>query len=105
MFLTSSKANPPRTQIKPVDAIQWVGTWESVGVIKGFTNGAISERPDLDFKRCYLHIQTPAGERRVSPKDWILKTKSGALFILKPETFNLIFEPAPGEKFQLKKYL
>lgn len=79
---------------KPVviEAVQWDGRWEDVQRIKNFSNGAVHEKNDLDYKRAYLWIDTLEGEMQVSPKDWIIKGVKGEFYPCKPDIFEATYE-------------
>lgn len=53
---------------------------------------------DPDERQPSLIIPTLEGEMRVSRGDWIIKGVKGEFYPCKPDVFDVIYEPVPGDE-------
>lgn len=82
-----------RKRLIVVQAVQWTGT--NVDSILGFVLARASVR-DESFQRDrprVLIIETPEGEMRAEPGDWIICGVRGEFYPVKPDIFDATYEP------------
>lgn len=97
-----------RFRKKPVtiDAIQWLGTFESYGKICSFTGLALQNNHNGESEPQELYIPTLEGEHVAKKGDWIIRGVKGEFYPCKPDIFELTYEQVSegiAEVFDTKK--
>jgi hypothetical protein len=75
---------------KPVviEAVQWLGTGESMDAIRDLDTGTRA----VDFTSDNVFISTLEGQMTASIGDWIIKGVKGELYPCKPDIFEATYE-------------
>jgi hypothetical protein len=75
---------------KPVviEAVQWLGTTDSMEAIRGLDTGTRA----VDFTHENIFISTLEGQMTASIGDWIIRGVSGELYPCKPDIFMMTYE-------------
>ncbi len=76
-----------------VEAVQWIGTGDSMEAIRALDPGTRA----VDFTSHNVFISTLEGQMTAEIGDWIIKGVSGELYPCKPEIFLLTYEMVSQE--------
>jgi hypothetical protein len=81
-----------RFRKKPVviDAVQWLGTGESMDAIRALDTGTRA----VDFTADNVFIVTLEGQMTATIGDWIIKGVNGELYPCKPDIFLKTYDLA-----------
>lgn len=71
-----------------VDAVQWLGTNDSMDAIRALDTG----KQSVDFSRHNIFIGTLEGQMTAEIGDWIIRGVKGELYPCKPDIFLRTYE-------------